>query len=170
MIEMQGRIQDFKLGGRTLKNCTERREARKFLGVFRVKNHDFTPKNHIFSNFRGGGGGCGAPLDPPLKWLETYKDTCKHTYTKTTTKNRKTYLYVYVYLNVKPCTFLHEWLFVLVPVLVLVMAIAEIMWRQTTINQSMKNSFHQYIQTAYNGETWNASVKTSFDPSRTTDI
>jgi hypothetical protein len=21
--------------------------------VFRVKNHDFTPKNHIFSNFRG---------------------------------------------------------------------------------------------------------------------
>ena len=24
------------------------REARKFLGVFRVKNHDFTPKNHIF--------------------------------------------------------------------------------------------------------------------------
>ena len=22
-------------------------------GVFRVKNHDFTPKNHIFSNFRG---------------------------------------------------------------------------------------------------------------------
>ena len=24
-----------------------------FLGVFRVKNHDLTPKNHIFSNFRG---------------------------------------------------------------------------------------------------------------------
>ena len=30
----------------------------KICGVFRVKNHDFTPKNHIFSNFRGG----GAPL------------------------------------------------------------------------------------------------------------
>jgi hypothetical protein len=29
-------------------------------GVFRVKNHDFTPKNHIFSNFRGG-----APPPPP---------------------------------------------------------------------------------------------------------
>jgi hypothetical protein len=27
----------------------------KMFGVFRVKNHDFTPKNHIFSNFRGGG-------------------------------------------------------------------------------------------------------------------
>ena len=25
----------------------------KILGVFRVKNHDYTPKNHIFSNFRG---------------------------------------------------------------------------------------------------------------------
>jgi hypothetical protein len=30
----------------------------KMFGVFRVKNHDFTPKNHIFSNFR--------ILDPPL--------------------------------------------------------------------------------------------------------
>ena len=28
--------------------------------IFRVKNHNFTPKNHIFSNFRG------ARLDPPL--------------------------------------------------------------------------------------------------------
>ena len=26
----------------------------KIVGVFRVKNHDFTPKNHIFSNFRVG--------------------------------------------------------------------------------------------------------------------
>jgi hypothetical protein len=26
----------------------------KNVGVFRVKNHDFMPKNHIFSNFRGG--------------------------------------------------------------------------------------------------------------------
>ena len=36
-------------------------------GVFRVKNHDFTPKNHIFSNFRGGA--CRVrppPLDPLL--------------------------------------------------------------------------------------------------------
>ena len=27
----------------------------KIVGVFRVKNHDFTPINLIFSNFRGGG-------------------------------------------------------------------------------------------------------------------
>jgi hypothetical protein len=45
--QLQGRIQDFKLGGGALNF---------FFGVFRVKNHDFTPKNHIFSNFRGGGG------------------------------------------------------------------------------------------------------------------
>ena len=25
----------------------------KMFGVFRVKNHDFTPKNHIFSDFKG---------------------------------------------------------------------------------------------------------------------
>jgi hypothetical protein len=35
-------------------------------GVFRVKNHDFTQKNHIFSNFRGGGGRVTPSLDPPL--------------------------------------------------------------------------------------------------------
>jgi hypothetical protein len=37
-------------------------------GIFRVKNHDFMPKNHIFSNFRGGGA-CWVsppPLDMPL--------------------------------------------------------------------------------------------------------
>ena len=26
----------------------------KIVGVFRVKNHEFKPKNLIFSNFRGG--------------------------------------------------------------------------------------------------------------------
>jgi hypothetical protein len=31
-------------------------------GVFRVKNHDFMPKNHIFSNFRGGGLAGAPPL------------------------------------------------------------------------------------------------------------
>jgi hypothetical protein len=31
-----------------------------------VKNHDFTPKNHIFSNFRGGALRVRPPLDPPL--------------------------------------------------------------------------------------------------------
>jgi hypothetical protein len=75
---VQGRIQDFKLGGAYLKNLRRAREARKLLGyfvwkitilrqkilffpiaegganifgVFRVKNHDFTPKNHIYFQF-----------------------------------------------------------------------------------------------------------------------
>ena len=29
-------------------------EGAKNVGVFRVKKHDFTQKNHIFPNFRGG--------------------------------------------------------------------------------------------------------------------
>jgi hypothetical protein len=51
---MQGRIQDFKLGGGAHLNKLRRAEGgANIFGVFRVKNHDFTPKNLIFSNFRG---------------------------------------------------------------------------------------------------------------------
>jgi hypothetical protein len=77
----QGRIQDFKLGGGALKkiapsggmrenfwgiSCEKSRfyakksylfpilgGTREIFGVIRVKNRVFTPKNHIFSNFRG---------------------------------------------------------------------------------------------------------------------
>ena len=49
----QGRIKDFKLGGGThLKKLRRAEGGAKIFGVFRVKHHDFTPKNHIFSNFR----------------------------------------------------------------------------------------------------------------------
>ena len=41
-------------GGAHLKKLRRMEGGAKILGVFRVKNHDFTPKNHIFSNFRGG--------------------------------------------------------------------------------------------------------------------
>ena len=44
---------DFTQKNHIFSNCGGRREH---FGVFRVKNHDFTPKNHIFSNF----------MDPPL--------------------------------------------------------------------------------------------------------
>ena len=45
----QGRIQDFKLGrGAHLKKLRRAEGGPKIVGVFRVKNHDFTPKNHIF--------------------------------------------------------------------------------------------------------------------------
>jgi hypothetical protein len=53
--QFQGRIPDFKLGGAHLKKLRRAEGGAKIVGVFRVKNHDFTPKNHIFSNFRGGG-------------------------------------------------------------------------------------------------------------------
>ena len=49
----QGRIQDFKLGGAHLKKLHRAEGGAKMFGVFRVKNHDFTPKNHIFSNCQG---------------------------------------------------------------------------------------------------------------------
>ena len=46
----------------------------KIFGVFRVENHDFTPKNYIFSNFRGGGRRVRTPWIRPCyiyvnKWL-----------------------------------------------------------------------------------------------------
>ena len=64
----QGRIQDFKLGGAHLKKMRRSEGGAKIFGVFRVKNHDFTPKNHIFSNFRGARR-VRPPLDLPLSTL-----------------------------------------------------------------------------------------------------
>ena len=63
----QGRIQDFKLGGggAHIKKLRRAEGGAKNVGVFRVKNHDFTPKNRIFSNFRGGGGGRARRVRPP---------------------------------------------------------------------------------------------------------
>ena len=49
---LQGRIQDFKLGGGAhFKKLRRADGGAKIVGVFRVKNHDFTPKNHIFFQF-----------------------------------------------------------------------------------------------------------------------
>jgi hypothetical protein len=52
-VGVQGRIQDFKLGGTYLKKLHRAEGGAKNFGVFRVKNHDFTPKNYIFSNCGG---------------------------------------------------------------------------------------------------------------------
>jgi hypothetical protein len=41
-------------GGAQLKKLRRAEGGAKIFGVFRVKNHDFRQKNHIFSNFRGG--------------------------------------------------------------------------------------------------------------------
>ena len=95
---MQGRIQDFKLGGggalKKIAPSGGRREnfggisceksrfyakksyffsiaegGAKNFGVFRVKNHDYTPKNHIFSNFRGGAHRVRPPGSAPDMYL-----------------------------------------------------------------------------------------------------
>ena len=44
----------FQVRGAHLEKLRRAVGGANIFGVFRVKNHDFTPKNHIFSNFRGG--------------------------------------------------------------------------------------------------------------------
>ena len=56
----------FHVRGAHLKELLRAEGGAKMFGVFRVKNHDFTPKNHIFSNFRRARAGAPPPLDPPL--------------------------------------------------------------------------------------------------------
>ena len=43
----------FQVRGAHLKKLRRAEGGAKIFGVFRVKNHDFTPKNHIFFNCRG---------------------------------------------------------------------------------------------------------------------
>ena len=57
----------FQVRGAHLKKLRRAEGGAKILGVFRVKNHDITPKNSIFFNFRvGARAGCALPLDPCL--------------------------------------------------------------------------------------------------------
>jgi hypothetical protein len=56
----------FQVRGAHLKKLRRAEGGAKIFGVFRVKNHDFTPKNHIFSNFRGRAPDAPPPLDPAL--------------------------------------------------------------------------------------------------------
>jgi hypothetical protein len=50
----QGRIQDLNLGGGAhLKTLRRAEGGANIFGVFRVKNHDFTPKNNISSHCGG---------------------------------------------------------------------------------------------------------------------
>jgi hypothetical protein len=54
---------EFKVrgGGCALKKIAPSGGGRENFWGISCENHDFTPKNHIFSNFRGG----APPLDPP---------------------------------------------------------------------------------------------------------
>ena len=59
LYRVQGRIQDFKLGGAHLKKLRRMEGGVNIFGVFRVKNYDFTPKNQ------------GAPVRPP-PWIRPW--------------------------------------------------------------------------------------------------
>ena len=63
MMLKSGADPGFKVrGGAHLKTLRRAEGGANFFGVFRVKNHDFTPKkNHIFSNFRGRAPGAHPP-------------------------------------------------------------------------------------------------------------
>ena len=54
LTHLSGADPGFKVRGAHLKKLRRADGGAKIVGVFRVKNHDFTPKNDIFSNFRGG--------------------------------------------------------------------------------------------------------------------
>ena len=58
---LSGADPGFQVRGVHLKKLRRVEGNAKIVGVFRVKNHDFTPKNHIFSNFRGACAGCAPP-------------------------------------------------------------------------------------------------------------
>ena len=65
---------DFTPKNHIFSNCGGRGEN---VGVFRVKNHDYASTNLIFSNFRGGA--CRVrPLDPPLVLNNIDNVTYKH--------------------------------------------------------------------------------------------
>ena len=59
--ERAGADPGFQVRGAYLKKLRRAEGGAKIFGVFRVKNHDFTPKNHIFYNFRGARAGCVPP-------------------------------------------------------------------------------------------------------------
>ena len=81
----QGRIQDFKLrGGVHLKKLCRAEGGAKIFGVFRVKNHDFTPKNLIFSKYRRGARRVRHPWICPWIYIlpfcsaNSFVSKCKH--------------------------------------------------------------------------------------------
>jgi hypothetical protein len=100
---IQGRIQDFKLGGAHLKKLRRAERGTNIIEVFRVKNHDFTPKNHIFSNFRAR-----APGAPPLT-RPCYRRTV---FCKCTLKTRKNQLWTHAISwshLFSLCNYFHLW-------------------------------------------------------------
>ena len=72
LTRLSGADPGFQVRGEDLKKLRRAEGSVKNFGVFRVKNHNFTPKNHIFSNFRGG---CAFPWIRPWLLLILYCNT-----------------------------------------------------------------------------------------------
>ena len=53
LISLPGADPGFQVRGAHLKKLRLAEGGANIFGVFRVKNHDITPKNHIFSNCGG---------------------------------------------------------------------------------------------------------------------
>jgi hypothetical protein len=67
-LRRSGADPGFQVRGTHLKKLRRAEGGAKIFEVFRVKNHDLTPKNFIFSNFRGGARRVRAP--PP--WIRPW--------------------------------------------------------------------------------------------------
>jgi hypothetical protein len=67
LISLPGADPGFQVRGGALKKIAPSGGRRENVwGISCEKNHDFTPKNHIFSSLRGGGVPSAPTLDPPL--------------------------------------------------------------------------------------------------------
>ena len=64
---LPGAAPGFQVSEAHLKKIAPSAGRREDFWVFRVKNHDYTPKNHIFSNFRGA-----RRVPPPLPWIRPW--------------------------------------------------------------------------------------------------
>jgi hypothetical protein len=62
---MSGADPGFQVRGAHLKKLRRAEGGAKIVGVYRVKNQDFTPKNLIISNCGGARAGCA----PPPPWI-----------------------------------------------------------------------------------------------------
>ena len=69
-------------GGANLKKLRRAEGGANIFWVFCVKNHDFTPKNHIFSNFSGA--------SPPPPWIRP----CLNTNTNVTRRKNMIWWYM----------------------------------------------------------------------------